>query len=521
MARQLPEERVLEGATRLSLTDISKSYGGVHAIRHADFHVLPGEVHALVGENGAGKSTLIKILAGAESADTGAITLGGEPVTIRNAADAINLGIATVYQEAQLFGQLTVAENIFLGREVTKDVRVDWDAQNRQVVQSLAAFGLGQEFVTRKVEELSAAQQQQVSIAKALALEARVLILDEPSAILTDAEIENLFSAIRRLAAKGVSIIYITHRLDELFRIADVVTVMRDGRTLGTFGIDGLDIATVADLMVGGEFIGRTAGHAVNTKGEVRLVLNELRSRHFHDVTLNVLSGEVVVLYGLIGSGVAEISAATYGQAPVTGGAMTLNGRPFLPSSPKQAQRRGLAMLPANRKKEGLFSFQPIAFNVSVGALWLFRRLGVFMDKGKESRTADEMIKALAIKTPDSVRAVDTLSGGNAQKVVLARQLVNHPDVLVLAEPTQGVDIGAKDEIHRIIDELCDGGTAVLISTSDLSEAMRIADRLIVIRNGTTFTEFGRGASQAAVLAAASGQLTEDQEKSLSEVVEA
>ena len=343
MARQLPEERVLEGATRLSLTDISKSYGGVHAIRHADFHVLPGEVHALVGENGAGKSTLIKILAGAESADTGAITLGGEPVTIRNAADAINLGIATVYQEAQLFGQLTVAENIFLGREVTKDVRVDWDAQNRQVVQSLAAFGLGQEFVTRKVEELSAAQQQQVSIAKALALEARVLILDEPSAILTDAEIENLFSAIRRLAAKGVSIIYITHRLDELFRIADVVTVMRDGRTLGTFGIDGLDIATVADLMVGGEFIGRTAGHAVNTKGEVRLVLNELRSRHFHDVTLNVLSGEVVVLYGLIGSGVAEISAATYGQAPVTGGAMTLNGRPFLPSSPKQAQRRGLA----------------------------------------------------------------------------------------------------------------------------------------------------------------------------------
>jgi rhamnose transport system ATP-binding protein len=521
MARQLPPERVRTGTTRLSLTDIEKRFGGVRAIRHADLHVMPGEVHALVGENGAGKSTLIKILAGAESSDAGAITFDGEPVTIRNAADAIDLGVATVYQEAQLFAQLTVAENIFLGREIRKGRTIDWEAQNQQVVESLAAFGLGQEFVTRKVEELSAAQQQQVSIAKALALDAKVLILDEPSAILTDAEIENLFTAIRRLAAEGVSIIYISHRLDELFVIADVVTVMRDGETLGTFEIGDLDVGALSDLMVGGEFAESASGANDARVGEVRLSLDHLRSRHFHDVSIDVRAGEVVVLYGLVGSGVAEIAAATYGQEPITGGSMTLGGKPYLPANPRQAQQRGLAMLPANRKKEGMFSFQPISFNITIGSLRLFRKAGIFVDRGKEAATADKMIQTLAIKTNSAARAIATLSGGNAQKVVLARQLVNSPEVLILAEPSQGVDIGAKDEIHKIIDQLCDEGTAVLIATSDLTEAMRVADRLIVIRNGTTFTEFGRGASQTAVLAAASGELTEEQEHDLAEEVDA
>ncbi len=517
----LPPARSISGTPRFDLKGVSKRYGGVRAIRNADFTLMPGEVHAIVGENGAGKSTMIKIIAGAEFPDTGDFAMDGEPVVIRSASEALNRGIATVYQEAQLFGQLTVGENIFLGRELTKGRRIDWAAQKAQVVDLLATFGLPESFVTRKVEELSAAEQQQVSIAKALAEEARILILDEPSAILTDAEIANLFEAVRQLAAKGVSIIYISHRLDELFEIADVVTVMRDGETLGTFDIADLSVASLADLMVGGEFSG-SAGGAKHQTGEVKLALHKLAAgKSFHDVSLQIRGGEVVVLYGLIGSGVAEIASATYGMVPVTGGSMELLGKPFAPRTAADAQEAGLAMLPANRKAEGMFSFQPIAFNISIGSLHLFRRLGVLMDKAKEAARADDMIKALSIKTPSRTQKISALSGGNAQKVVLARQLVSSPGVLVLAEPSQGVDIGAKDEIHKLIDQVCAEGSAVLVATSDLMEALRIADRLVVIRNGTTFTEFARGASQAAVLAAASGALSESDEALLSKGTEA
>jgi rhamnose transport system ATP-binding protein len=496
------------------MTGVTKSFGGVHAIRQAEFHLMPGEVHALVGENGAGKSTLIKIASGAESFDTGQILIDGSPVTIRSAADALALRVATVYQEAQLFGQLTVAENTFLGRELTRGHRVDWAAQNEQVGRALATVGLSDEFATRKVEELSAAQQQQVSIAKALVGDARILILDEPSAILTDSEIENLFVAIRNLTAQGVSVIYISHRLDELFQIADVVTIMRDGVTLGTFDVGELSVGQIAEAMVGGEFAA-AAGRQARGAAEVVLSMRELTSRRFHDVSLDLRSGEVVVLYGLVGSGVAEIAAAAYGQAPVLSGTMRLRGQPYRPTSPAQAKAQGVSMLPANRKREGLFSFQSIAFNICVGSLRLLKRLGVFTDAARERGVAASMIKTLAVKTPDAARSVSTLSGGNAQKVVLARQLVTLPDVLVLAEPTQGVDIGAKEEIHKIVDQLCERGAAVLIATSDLGEAMRIADRLIVIRNGTNFAQFAHGVGQAEVLAAASGELTREQEREL------
>ncbi|MDR1078507.1 MAG: ATP-binding cassette domain-containing protein, partial [Propionibacteriaceae bacterium] len=285
MAVTLPAQRQIKGVPRLSMTGVAKRFGGVHAIRQAEFHLMPGEVHALVGENGAGKSTLIKIAAGAESSDSGQILIDGSPVAIRSAADALALRVATVYQEAQLFGQLTVAENTFLGRELTRGRRVDWAAQNEQVGRALATVGLSGEFATRKVEELSAAQQQQVSIAKALVGDARILILDEPSAILTDSEIENLFAAIRNLTAQGVSVIYISHRLDELFQIADVVTIMRDGVTLGTFDLGELSVAQIAEAMVGGEFAA-AGGRPARAAAEVVLSMRELTSRRFHDVSL-------------------------------------------------------------------------------------------------------------------------------------------------------------------------------------------------------------------------------------------
>lgn len=498
---------------RLVMSGITKRFGGVRAIRHADFELRPGEVHALVGENGAGKSTLIKILAGAESADDGTITLEGRPIQTRSASEAIEYGIATVYQEAQLFGELTVAENIFLGREITKGGRVDWAAQNAQVVELLTRIGLPEHYSSVKVEELSAAEQQQVSIAKALSREAKILILDEPSAILTDAEIATLFDAVRKLAASGVSIIYITHRLDELFVISDVVTVMRDGRTIGTYPIGDLSIGKVAELLVGREFSASERDVASAEVGDVVLELHGLGSGHaFRDVDLTVRAGEVVVLYGLVGSGALDVANCVYGMREVTAGSMTLLGKPYAPRSARHAKKHDVAMVPANRKRDGLFSFQPISFNISIGHLPILRRPLDWMDVGKERRMATDMIDKLGIKTPSAAQKVMNLSGGNAQKVVLGRAITERPPLLVLAEPSQGVDIGAKDEIHRLVEELCAEGTAVLVASSDLGEAIRVADRLIVMRGGTMFTSFGRDARQSDVLAAASGELAEEPE---------
>lgn len=502
------ESRPASPDARLVMTGIAKRFGGVKAITHADFELLPGEVHALVGENGAGKSTLIKILAGAESSDSGSIEMEGQEIQVRSALEAIEHGIATVYQEAQLFGELTVAENIFLGREVTKGGRVDWARQNEQVVELLTRIGLPERYSSVKVEELSAAEQQQVSIAKALSHDARILILDEPSAILTDAEISTLFDAVRKLTASGVSIIYITHRLDELFEIADAVTVMRDGRTIGTYRIGDLSIGKVAELLVGREFSVSQRGVERSAVGDVVLELDGLGSgQAFEDVALTVHEGEVVVLYGLVGSGALDVADCVYGMREVTSGSMKLLGKPYAPHSARQANQHGVAMVPANRKRDGLFSFQPISFNISIGHLPALRRAVDWMDVRKEREMADTMIDKLDIKTPGAAQKVMNLSGGNAQKVVLARAITERPPLLVMAEPSQGVDISAKDEIHRLVEELCTEGTAVLVASSDLGEAIRVADRLIVMRGGAMFTSFGRDARQSDVLAAASGEL--------------
>ncbi len=498
------------GPARLRLSGISKRFGAVRAIRNADLNVQVGEVHALVGENGAGKSTMIKIISGVESADTGTIEFDGSPAQITSTTDAMALGIATVYQEPQLFSELTVSENIFTGREIRKGGRVDWAAQNTKVVELLELLGLPSKYATVPVGDLSIAEQQQVSIAKALAGDAKVLILDEPSAILTDAEIEVLFTVVRRLSAAGVSVIYISHRLDELFRIAGQVTVMRDGQTIGTYPIEQLSVRQIAELMVGGILSDDRPERSV-PDGEPALVLNGLsRVGKFHDVDVAVKRGEIVGLYGLVGSGVSEIAACIYGMDRTTSGQILLNGNPIDPRSPQDAQRLGIALLPANRKLEGMFTFQSIAFNISAGHLKLLSKLGVWVDRRREKAVAQGLIKRLAVKTPSERQNIGAMSGGNAQKVVLARQLVERPEVLVLAEPTQGVDVGAKEEIHRIITELADNGSAVLVVTSDLPEALRISDRLQVVRGGTTTVEFGPDATQVDVLAAAAGSVDEE-----------
>ena len=494
---------------RLALHGISKRYGGVRAIRNADLVVRPGTVHAIVGENGAGKSTLIKIIAGAETSDTGTMTFEGAPLTISSTQDAMDYGIQTVYQEPQLFAELTVSENIFVGRERTHGGRVDWASQHAQVLELLGLLGLPGSYAIRPVGELSIAEQQQVSIAKALAGNAKVLILDEPSAILTDSEIDVLFGVIRRLTDTGVSVIYISHRLDELFRIVHEVTVMRDGQTIGTYPISELSIRRIVELMVGGAIDEHTEPRAV-PDGPPRLKLEDLGcAGHFEDVQVSVRPGEIVGLYGLVGSGVAEIADVVYGMRQATHGRILLDGKEISPKNPRHAKRLGIALLPANRKAEGMFSFQSIAFNISVGHLPLLSRPRGWMDRRRETEVAKDMIRRLSIKTPSERQPISAMSGGNAQKVVLARQLVERPDILVLAEPTQGVDVGAKEEIHRIIASLAEAGTAILVTTSDLSEALRISDRILIVRSGRTTREFLPGASQADVLAAAAG---DDQE---------
>lgn len=495
----------MPGDPRLTLTGVAKSYGAVTAIRNADLELRSGQVHALVGENGAGKSTLIKIISGATSPDAGTINYDGQPVSITSTVDAIALGIATVYQEPQLFGELTVSENVFMGREMVTRGRVDWAAQNERVTRLLEALDLPAALATATVGGLSVATQQQVSIAKALAGKCGILILDEPSAILTDAEIDVLFGIIRRLAADGVAVVYISHRLDEVVKIADQVTVMRDGSTIGTHAVEDMSVRRIAELMVG-EALSDHAGTRDAVIGEPVLELRSLsRAGSFHDVSLEVRAGEILGLYGLVGSGVAEIAECIHGLAKPSGGDIVLDGRTITPRTPRQAERAGIALLPANRKTEGMFSFQSIAFNVSIGHLQRLSTARAFVDRRRERTVAKDLMKRLAVRASDEKQAVGTLSGGNAQKVMLARQLVERPKLLLLAEPTQGVDIGAKEEIHRIITDLADNGTAILIATSDLQEALRITDRLLVIRAGAIAADFGPDARQVDVLAAAAG----------------
>ena len=495
---------------RVSMRGISKRYGGVRAIRHADFTLEPGTVHALVGENGAGKSTLIKILAGAEQTDTGSIEFDGKPVTINSTADAIRLGVQTVYQEPQLFPELSITENVFLGRELTKGGRIDWAAQAAEIQELLQMIGLPPEVATVQVADLSIAQQQQVSIAKAIAGDASVLILDEPSAILTDNEIEVLFTVVRRLTERGVAVIYISHRLDELFQIADVVTVMRDGTTLDTYPIADLTVPHLVELMVGG--IDTAERHVRDLpSGEPTLRLENLDvAGRLHDINLAVRPGEIVGLYGLLGSGAGEIAEVIYGMRHATGGSISLQGTPLRGGSPAAARDRGIAMVPANRAKQGVFSFQSIAFNITISDLTKLGRVRGWVSPKRETALSRTLVSRLGVKTPSEKQPVMAMSGGNAQKVVFARQLMDTPTLLLLAEPTQGVDVGAKEEIHRLIEELAADGTAVLVTTTDLGEVQRIADRIIVIRDGRVHAEFGPGATQVELLAAASGATTQE-----------
>ncbi len=490
---------------------IGKTFPGVRALGDVDFDVRRGEVHALVGENGAGKSTLMKILAGAYVADEGEIRLDGNPVRFAGPQAALTAGIVTIYQELNLVPALSVAENIFLGdeRQVGKTPMIDWPAAHRLAAQLLARVGVTLD-THLPVAALGVGQQQLVEVAKALHRTPRLIVMDEPTASLGLAEIDELFRVIRELRARGVSIVYISHRLDEIFSLCDRVTVMRDGTVVDTRPVAESDVASLVHLMVG-----RTLERALRTanppaeSAEVLRVRGLTRRGAFEDISFTVRRGEIYGLGGVVGAGRTEVARAIFGADPIDAGDISIDGRPVRITSPRDAVRTGIAMLTEDRKAEGLVLGLPVRANIALAVLDRIARAFGFVPPARERALAHEYIAGLRIRTPSPEQLAINLSGGNQQKVVLAKWLAVKPKLLIFDEPTRGVDVGAKAEIYALIRELVAQGMAVIVISSELPELLSLSDRIGVLKRGRIVVELDAATTdEATVLAyAAAGKI--------------
>jgi ribose transport system ATP-binding protein len=496
----------------IEMHGISKQYPGVVALDNVDFSVERGEVHALVGENGAGKSTLMKILAGAERATRGEIRLDGEPVTIDSPHRAMDLGINIIYQEFNLVPHLSAAENIFLGREPTGPIP-GWVNFRKVYGESERLMGsLGMRLDVRaEVRTLSVAQQQMVEIAKATSRQSRLIIMDEPSATLTDHELANLFDLIRSLRERGVSVIYISHRLEEIFTIADRVTVFRDGRHIATRPIGELSREEIIRMMVGRELKESIPKQAAPV-GDIALEVRGLtRQDVFEEISFTVRKGEVVGLGGLVGAGRTEVARAIFGADPIDRGEILLEGRPARIHSPRDAIRLGIGLVPEDRKQLGLILGMAVRENVTLANLEEVARAG-FIRPGRERAAAEKYIHDLMIRTPSGEQTVRNLSGGNQQKVVLAKWLFTESRLLIFDEPTRGIDVGAKSEIYQLMRNLSDEGVGVLMISSDMEEVIGVSDRVAVMHEGRIAGELARGAvSEAAIMALAVGRIRDEE----------
>jgi rhamnose transport system ATP-binding protein len=495
----------------LLATDIVKSYAGVQALKRASFELRAGEVHALIGENGAGKSTLIKIITGAVQHDSGEIEVNGEVLTNNSPRVAKAHGIAAIYQQPALFPELTVAENIALGLEQNGLWnRVDWRGRRKRAAELLAQVGARID-VDRDAGELTMPQQQLVEIARALGADARVLIMDEPTASLSEEDTQNLFGVIRVLRERGVGIIYISHRLEELPVIADRVTVLRDGETIDTRLMSKVDRGQLIQLMVGREL------SAIFPKKTVELgdIVLELRgfgcaASGLRDVNLAVRAGEIVGLAGLVGAGRTELASAIFGLTPADGGEILLRGKPLKIENPAQAIKRGIAYLPEDRRQHGVILEMQIGANITLASLDQLTHNGA-LDFKREKEIAADYTRRMGVKTPAIFVPVSTLSGGNQQKVALSRWLMTKPSVLILDEPTQGIDVGAKSEIHALMTELAAEGVAVLMISSELPEILGMSDRIVVMHDGRVAGILNREeATQQKILALALGHGLEE-----------
>ena len=486
------------------MRDISKSYQGVRALREASFAVRAGEVHALLGENGAGKSTLIKILAGAVSRDEGEIRLAGEPVEIGSRQDAQRLGIGVVFQHPELVDELTIADNVTLGAERSRAGFIRRRDDRARTAAALRRLGISLS-PGRAAVGLRAGERQLVEIARAIASRVRILVLDEPTASLGRREVESLFAVVRELREDGVGIVYISHRLEEIEAIADRVTVLRDGAVVATVDADHTSRPELVRMMVG-----RQMGHAFRKESHIRdQVALEARGlcseAGLADVSFELREGEVLGVYGLLGSGRTELARALAGADRVTAGELRVAGRPQRLRSPSRAVRRGIGLVPEDRVAHGLFPILSVRENVTLSGSGRYP-LGL-VRRSAETRRTRSAVRELAIRTASTEAAVSTLSGGNQQKVVFGRWFVAGARVLILDDPTVGVDVGAKEEIYRIVADLTRDGTAVLLLSSELPELLGLADRLLVLRDLRVAGELeGEHMSEENALALALGE---------------
>ena len=497
----------MQAPTLLQLNGITKSFQAVRALRGVSFDLHGGEVHALLGENGAGKSTLIKVITGAHQPDGGNIEIDGKAVSRLDPASARAMGIAAIYQQPALFPDLTVTENVALGLETPSTTsRIRWPERRNRARELLKRVGAEIDPDT-EVRKLSMPEQQLVEIARSLGAGARILIMDEPTASLTQNEVHLLYAVVRDLRAQGVGVIYISHRMEEIFALADRVTVLRDGQSIATQDTKGMDESTLIKLMVGRE-VSSLYPPSETTPAGVTLSVRGLgcKDSGVHDVNLDLRAGEIVGFAGIVGAGRTELARVLFGITPADSGTISLGGKAVSIQTPRAAVEHGIGYVPEDRRRHGVILEMPIATNMTMAIHptffpWSWLRFGAERD------LANGYIRDLGVKTPSGDVPGGALSGGNQQKISLARWLATKPKVLILDEPTQGVDVGAKSEIHKIIRRLTNEGLAVMMISSDLAEVLGMSDRIAVMHGGTIVKEFkGADANAHDVMAAALGQ---------------
>jgi rhamnose transport system ATP-binding protein len=490
----------------IEFSGIAKQFGSVYALKSVELTLHPGEVHALLGENGAGKSTLVKMLAGIHRPDAGTFKVSGQEVALYTPTQSRELGIAVVHQEPMLFPDLDIAENVFMGRHPRDRFgRINWKLMYREVDELLASLDVPINSHT-PVQGLSVAEKQLVEIAKALSLEARVLVLDEPTATLSGHEVDELFAIVKRLRERGVAILFVSHRLEEVFAIADKVTIFRDGTYIVTKPISEINTDEIIKYMVGRE-LSNLFPKGDATIGDVVLDVQHLtRPGVFRDVSFQLHRGEILGFAGLIGAGRTEIARVLFGVDQAESGEIVLNGKSVHIHSPRSAMKHGIAYVPEDRHQHGLVLDFSITTNITLSILQQVSRLGM-VNTRREQTIARDYSQQLNVRSAGVQQLVKALSGGNQQKVVLSKWLATHPTVLILDEPTRGIDVGAKAEVHHIISDLAAEGLAIILISSELPEVLAMADRVMVMHEGRVTGTFARSeATQENVMFAATGQ---------------
>lgn len=484
----------------LRADNISKSFPGVKALDKVQLHVEKGKVHALMGENGAGKSTLMKILIGMLRPDAGTISLNGREVSFHSVHDAIKAGFSMIHQELLPFPELTVAENIFMGRQPVKGF-AGWIDQRRLYNDARALMArLGVTIkVNRRMKELSIAEMQMVEIAKAISNKAEVIIMDEPTSAISGKEVQVLFNIIRDLTQQGIAVIYISHKMDEILEIADTITVMRDGKYIATHPARELSKERLINLIVGRE-LNTIFEKRVSTAGETILSVNNLTGEKFSDISFELKRGEILGIAGLMGAGRTEIIEGLFGLRKIESGTVHIKGEKVKIRSPRNAIAQGIGLVSEDRKQTGLVLSSSVKHNITLASLPRNNN-GVLLNLDKEKKIAAAKIKEFNIKTPSANQLVNYLSGGNQQKVVLAKVLLNDPDIIIFDEPTRGIDIGAKAEIYKMITTLAANGKAIIMVSSELPEILGLSDRVLVVRNGKIVRELaGTDATQELIM---------------------